>query len=42
MMDDDDDDEGGAVTGMTIGKRTELLGQNLTQCYFAHYKCHIS
>jgi hypothetical protein len=32
----DDDDECGAVSGMRIGRGTELLGENLPQCHFVH------
>jgi hypothetical protein len=37
------DDECGAVGGMRIGKgKTEVLGENPTQCHFAHHKSHMT
>jgi hypothetical protein len=36
------DDEYGAVGGMRIGRKTEVLGGNLPQCYFVHPKSHVT
>jgi hypothetical protein len=35
------DDNYGAVGGMRIGRGTEVLGENLPQCHFVHYKSHM-
>jgi hypothetical protein len=40
-MMDNDDDECGAVGG-TIGRETEVLAENLSQCYFIHHKIHMT
>jgi hypothetical protein len=39
--DDDYDDECGAVSEM-IGKKAEVLGENLLKCLFVHHKSHIT
>jgi hypothetical protein len=36
------DDECGAVGGMTIGRGTEILGENLPQFHFVHHKSHMT
>jgi hypothetical protein len=35
-------DENGALSGMRIGKETEVLGENLPQCHFLHHKSHMT
>jgi hypothetical protein len=35
-------DEYGAVDGMRIGRGTEVVGENLPQCHFAHHKSHMT
>jgi hypothetical protein len=32
----------GAIGGMKIGRESELLGENLPQCQFAHQKFHMT
>jgi hypothetical protein len=36
------DDECGAVSGMKIGRGTEVLGENLSKCYFVYHKFHMT
>jgi hypothetical protein len=36
------DDKCGAVSGMRIGRETEILGENLPQYHFVHYKSHMT
>jgi hypothetical protein len=36
-----DDDECGAVGGMRICRRNQVLGENQPQCYFVHHKSHM-
>jgi hypothetical protein len=36
------DDECGIVGGMRIGRGTEVLGENLPQRHFVHYKSHMT
>jgi hypothetical protein len=38
---DDDDDEFGAIGGI-LTEETVVLGENLPQCYFVHYKSHMT
>jgi hypothetical protein len=40
--DDDDDDECGAVGRMRIGMGNRSTRKNLPQCYFVHYKSHMT
>jgi hypothetical protein len=35
-------DDYGAVSGMRIGKETEVLGKNLPLCYFVHYESYMT
>jgi hypothetical protein len=35
-----DDGESGAIGGMKFDRGIELLGENLPQCHFVHYKAH--
>jgi hypothetical protein len=35
-------DECGAFDGMRIEGETEVLGGNLSQCYFIHHKFHMT
>jgi hypothetical protein len=37
-----DDDECGAVGGMTIGRETEVLRENLPQCHSVYHKSHMT
>jgi hypothetical protein len=37
-----DDDECGAVSGMRIGRGTDVLRENLSQCHFVHNKFHMT
>jgi hypothetical protein len=37
-----DDDDCGVIGGMEIGRETEVFGENLPQCHFAHHKCHMT
>jgi hypothetical protein len=36
----DDEDDYGAVSGIKIDRRKEVLGGILPQCHFAHHKSH--
>jgi hypothetical protein len=36
------DDECGAVGGMIMGRRTDILGENLPQCHFVLHKSHMT
>jgi hypothetical protein len=36
------DDDYGAVGGIRIGRGTEVLGENLPQCHFAHHKFYMT
>jgi hypothetical protein len=37
-----DDDECGAISGMKIGRGTEVLGESLPQCHVVHHKSHMT
>jgi hypothetical protein len=37
-----DDDVYGAVGGMKTGRETEVVGENMPQCYFVHHKYHMT
>jgi hypothetical protein len=36
------DDESGAIGEIRIGRGTEVLGENLSQCNFVHHISHIT
>jgi hypothetical protein len=36
------DYDDGEFCGMTIGRETEVLGENLLQCQFVHHKFHMT
>jgi hypothetical protein len=36
------DYEYGAVGGMRLAGKTEVLGEKLPQCHFVHHKCHMT
>jgi hypothetical protein len=36
------DGDCGAIDEMKIGRETEVLGENLAQCHFAHHKFHMT
>jgi hypothetical protein len=37
-----DDGDSGAVGGVKIGRGTEVLGGNLSQCHFVHQKSYMT
>jgi hypothetical protein len=37
-----DDGDCGAIGGMKIDRRTEVLGENLLQYHFVHHKSHMT
>jgi hypothetical protein len=39
---DDDDGDCGAISHMRIDRRTDILGENLSQCQFVHHKSHMT